>query len=105
MNKHSQLGVLLIKLEQKLVNADLWQVAAIDPKALQSSQPFHHDKLSSQQWLQFIFIARLEQMVKLMMALPASCDITPYIAESLKEHKDVNKITNITKQIDELLSN
>ena len=105
MNKHSQFGVLLIKLEQELVNADLWQTKMPDPKALQSSQPFHHDTLSSQEWLQFIFISRLEQMVKLQMPLPASCDITPYITESLKEHKAVNKITSVTKQIDELLSN
>lgn len=105
MNKHSQLGMLLIKLEQELVNANLWQVEPVDQKALQSSQPFHHDTLSSQQWLQFIFIARLEQMVKIQMPLPANCDITPYITESLKEHNAVNKITSLTKQIDELLSN
>lgn len=105
MNKHQQLATLLINLEQELVNANLWQKSKVDHSLLASTQPFCHDTLKPQQWLQFVFIAKLEQMVKLSLPLPANCDITPYIAEALKEDSSVNKITSATKQIDDLLSN
>lgn len=104
MNKHIELSKLLIALEQELVNAKLWQQKKVDFNLLQSTQPFCHDTLKPQQWLQFVFIAKLEQLIKMNLPLPANCDITPYIQEALKEHSNVSDITKATKAIDDLLS-
>lgn len=104
MNKKVELARLLLSLEQELINSNLWNKASVKKELLQSKQPFCHDTLAPEQWLQFVFIAKLKHLIKTGFPLPNKCEITPYIAESLKEHKNVISITDITTKIDKLLS-
>jgi uncharacterized protein YqcC (DUF446 family) len=105
MNKHQALSKLLLSLEENLIKANLWQELPVRSDLLQSTEPFCHDTLKAEQWLQFVFLTKLEQSVKLNLPLPTNCDITPYIAEALKDHEQVGLITKATKDIDSLLSN
>lgn len=105
MTKKAQLSKLLLDLEQALINAQLWQQMPVKQELLNSQQPFCHDTLKPEQWLQFVFIAKLEHLIKVGFPLPNNCEITPYFTEALKEHKNVIDITKLTKQIDSLLSN
>tara|TARA_Y100001960_G_scaffold330522_1_gene424762 strand:+ start:4389 stop:4706 length:318 start_codon:yes stop_codon:yes gene_type:complete len=105
MSKKQDLAKLLLSLEETMRSANLWQESGIKQSLLNSQQPFCHDTLKPEQWLQFVFIAKLEHLIKVGFPLPANCDITPYFDEALKEHAQVKEITKLTKQIDNLLSN
>lgn len=104
MSKHKQLATLLLTLEEVLRASNLWANKPVDSQLLKSTQPFCHDVLSTNEWLQFVFIKKLEQLTKLSLPLPKNCDITPYVSESMKELSNVDDITKVTKQIDDLLS-
>jgi uncharacterized protein YqcC (DUF446 family) len=104
MNKKVELARLLLSLEQELIDSNLWSKNPVKKELLQSKQPFCHDTLAPEQWLQFVFIVKIEHLIKVGFPLPNKCEITPYIAESLKEHTNVTKITDITNKIDKLIS-
>lgn len=105
MNKKAQLAKLLLNLEQALINANLWQDKPVKQELLNSQQPFCHDTLKPEQWLQFVFIAKLEHLIKVGFPLPSNCEITPYFTEALKEHPQVEEIAKLTNMIDKLISN
>lgn len=105
MLKKQQLAKLLLTLEECLIKYSLWQKNPIKKELLNSTQPFCHDTLKPEQWLQFVFIVKLEHLIKVGFPLPNKCDITPYYQEALKDHPQMLEITNLTKQIDDLLSN
>ncbi|HAG52858.1 MAG TPA: anhydro-N-acetylmuramic acid kinase [Alphaproteobacteria bacterium] len=104
MNKHQKLSELLLELESALIKTELWQKEPLDESLLNSLQPFSHDTLKVEQWLQFIFINKLEQVIQNNVHLPSPCSITPYVKEALKEHSQKDIICEVTLKIDQLLT-
>jgi len=104
MSKHQKLSELLLELEAALIKTELWQQEPIDESLLTSLQPFSHDMLRVEQWIQFIFIAKLEQVIRDNVHLPSPCSITPYVKEALKDNPQGETICEITLKIDQLLT-
>ena len=68
---------LLDRVEDELRALDYWQTEPPDPASLASAMPFCHDTLSLPQWLQWVFIPRLRQMIATDQSPPARCEILP----------------------------
>lgn len=71
--------VLLVEIEMRKLG--IWE--EFMPNDMQSSLPFACDKLSLQQWLQWIFIPRVAYYVERNMAFPHVAKIAPYAEEVL----------------------
>ena len=54
---------LLFELEEILKAAGLWSAVTPSQEALASQQPFACDTLALEQWLQFIFIPRMQTLL------------------------------------------
>ncbi|PRO73011.1 pseudouridine synthase [Alteromonas alba] len=67
---------LLFELEEILKAAGLWSAVTPSQEALASQQPFACDTLAFEQWLQFIFIPRLQALLK-TNTLPPPMQIQP----------------------------
>lgn len=103
--KSSLLLQLLNELEAELCRLQLWQVDKPNIEALSSVVPFALDTLSFPQWLQFIFIDKLTQLLKLSLPLPKSISVLPMAEEYFKSQSiDSIKIVHIIAHIDRLLS-
>lgn len=74
----------LSALEQELRNLNLWQAQPPCSEALASELPFAIDTLTLPQWLQFIFLPKMQQLVSEKMALPNACGIAPVAEEYFK---------------------
>ena len=79
-----QLSDLLIAVENELRTLGLWQQKTPPPQALASTEPFAIDKLSFNQWLQFIFLPRMAEILESTSALPESCSVAPMAEEFCK---------------------
>ncbi|TRX56391.1 YqcC family protein [Thalassomonas sp. M1454] len=102
---HQQLQKLLIQLAQELKNNNLWQQQAPSVEALSSTAPFCYDTLSFAQWLQFIFLKRMQIMVQSKTPLPSAISLCPMAEEAFKQHDaSIVKLITIIADIDELLS-
>ena len=67
---------LLFELEELLKAAGMWSAVTPSQEALASQQPFACDTLAFEQWLQFIFIPRLQALLK-TNTLPPTMQIQP----------------------------
>ncbi|MBQ4848148.1 YqcC family protein [Pseudoalteromonas sp. MMG005] len=77
MAKKNQVDALLTQLTQELTQAELWQYTPIEPRKLLSSEPFCCDTLQFEQWLQFIFIPKIRQLIVTGAPLPNNISIAP----------------------------
>ncbi|WGL17534.1 YqcC family protein [Microbulbifer bruguierae] len=78
---YPDIATLLLELEAELRNLDLWDAESPSAEALASTQPFCVDTLTLPQWLQFVFLPRMSQLVEMEMPLPKECGIAPMAEE------------------------
>ncbi len=96
---------LLEELMLVLKSLNLWQTQAPSSVALSSNSPFCCDTLSFEQWLQFIFIPKISQMISLGQALPNKIALTPMAEESFKHlSAQAKPLIVIINKIDKSLS-
>jgi uncharacterized protein YqcC (DUF446 family) len=102
MDKYRHSMLLLEKLEAVLHNADQWESVPPSNAALASTEPFAVDTLSCSQWLQWIFIPKMTQIIVLKQPLPQHFELTPYVEEAMKNDSGVNIILGVTRELDNL---
>jgi uncharacterized protein YqcC (DUF446 family) len=84
---YSEIAEYLLQLEAELRQLNLWQAEAPPAEALASSEPFCVDTLSLPQWLQFVFLPRMRQLIELEQPLPSECGIAPLAEEYFRGGK------------------
>ena len=72
---------VLIDIEAELRQLGLWDRVPPSEAALASEQPFCVDTLSLPQWLQFIFLPTIYQLLETDQTLPSRCGIAPMAEE------------------------
>lgn len=77
MTRVARLQSLLMDLECELRSLELWQAETPSAEALASVQPFCIDSLTFEQWLQFIFLPRMTELLANQLPLPAKCQLSP----------------------------
>ncbi|MBB5212064.1 YqcC family protein [Microbulbifer hydrolyticus] len=78
---YPDIASLLLELEMELRTLELWDAEPPGPEALASTQPFCVDTLTLPQWLQFVFLPRMSQLVEREHPLPQKCGIAPMAEE------------------------
>lgn len=96
---------LLSALEAELKQQRFWQSSRPSAKLLSSTQPFCIDTLRFEQWLQFVFIEKLQLLIANNQALPNQISLCPMAEEAFKSKGDaMAELINIIADIDETLS-
>lgn len=67
----------LLLIERELRLLDWWSEQPPAAEALASQQPFCVDTLAFEQWLQWIFLPRMKQLLESAAALPTASGIQP----------------------------
>lgn len=70
MQQLHELADCLLAIEVELRGLGWWSAAAPSPAALQSAQPFCVDTLTFEEWLQWVFLPRMQQIIENQAALP-----------------------------------
>jgi uncharacterized protein YqcC (DUF446 family) len=95
-----EVEILIIKLEQSLRGAMLWSSSAPSFEAFQSELPFALDTMSFEQWLQFIFIPKMSEIVSNKSTLPDNLKLLPMAEQSLSAAGNESRLIEVIKQID-----
>ena len=91
----------LNSLELGLRELGLWSDSRPDAESLSSTLPFCYDTLEIEQWLQFIFLGRMRELLEQGDDLPEKCSIIPYIEMLSGAGKQVHpKLVNLIKRVD-----
>lgn len=75
--KYQHTALLLQQIESELKALQFWSDEAPSAEALASTAPFACDVMTLAQWLQFIFLPRMQALVDARQPLPQSCSIHP----------------------------
>jgi uncharacterized protein YqcC (DUF446 family) len=97
---HKEVEILILKLEQSLRGAKLWSSSALSIEVLQSKLPFAFDTMSFEQWLQFVFIPRMSEIVSNKSALPDNLMLLPMAEHSMGSADKQSGVMDVIKQID-----
>lgn len=101
----TQVAEVLIDIEAQLRRLNLWDRIPPSSQALASTEPFCVDTLTLPQWLQFVFIPTLYEMLEDEAPLPQRCGITPMAEEFFRgSGLAVDELLQLLERIDALLS-
>lgn len=103
MSQVEHLRLQLQAAETALRASGLWAENPPAPEALLSVQPFCIDTLNFSEWLQFVFLLRMQHLVDNQLPLPVNCAIAPMAEEALAG-LPVAELLTALRSIDELLS-
>ena len=96
----------LIDLEAALRQLNLWSDEPPSQEALSSEQPFAMDSLEFEEWLQFIFLPTIYEVLDSGSALPERCAIAPMAEETVgKRALPTDPLISTLRELDQLITN
>lgn len=99
-----ELSQLLQSLEAELRAQGRWDEQPPPAESLRSSEPFAVDCLSFDQWLQWILLPRMHELLRRQLPLPPVCAIQPMAEEVYGEQDPAARISRLVGEIDALLT-
>ncbi|MCB1844680.1 MAG: YqcC family protein [Halioglobus sp.] len=105
VSRDSEIAAVLIDIEAQLRQIGQWDRVPPSSQALASDQPFCVDTMTLPQWLQFVFLPTLYDMLEAGEALPERCGIAPMAEEYFRGTGLASgELVECLVQIDSLLS-
>ncbi|MDO3388283.1 YqcC family protein [Gilvimarinus sp. SDUM040013] len=102
---HIAVAEVLMDIEASMRDLQLWQSQPPPARALASVQPFAIDTLTFTQWLQFIFIPKLHQLLGQGDNLPVNSAIAPMAEEYFRALSiPADSLIMQLRRMDQLLS-
>ena len=84
MSRELEIRDRLQAIKQALHDAGLWQTCAPNAEAFESTEPFCVDTMMPIQWLQWVFLPRMQALLDAQSALPVKLAIAPYYEVALE---------------------
>lgn len=105
MTTYLQAQQLLVAIGAELKSKSLWNEVAPSAQALASTTPFCIDTMSFTDWLQFIFLVKMQQLVVMQMPLPQGMALHPMAEEAFKALTvDTRELLALILSFDQLLN-
>jgi len=101
MTHHETIKQLLERLESELSAHQLWQSQIPAEHKLSSQQPFAVDTLEPHEWLQWIYIPKLQELVESKQVLPKGYLIAPYFEQTWIDLPHLGPLLDLLREIDE----
>ncbi|SET11910.1 YqcC family protein [Thorsellia anophelis] len=101
---NNQLIKLLYDIENELRKLGLWMEVQPSKENLMSKEPFSIDKLSPSEWLQWIFIPKMQDLLANQIPIPKPFSISHYFEESYKDEKDKEELIKTLQVMDGMIN-
>ena len=93
-----QVADILLEIEREMRSANLWQRRPPSKEAFTSAQPFCVDTMYFYEWMQWVFLPRMKQIVEEDLPLPQNSAIFPMAEEAFRQ--DIDNVRGLMKAID-----
>ena len=101
----TDIAEVLIDIEAQLRQLGMWDKIPPSTGALASSEPFCVDTLTLPQWLQFVFLPTIRELLEAEQPLPDRCGIAPMAEEFFRDSElAITELLVSLEKIDKLLS-
>lgn len=99
-----QLRALLQRLEHALHACDLWHAQPPAAEAFLSREPFCVDTMSFAEWLQWVFIGRLQALLDANGTLPSGSQVAALAEELWQGQREATWLVPVLGEIDACLN-
>lgn len=104
-NRADRIADIVLHIEAEMRRCGVWDEEAPAHDALRSPNPFCFDTLRFNQWMQWLFIPRMRDILQSGSPLPTSSDIHPYAEQCFRElGQDLQGLLCYIKEFDELIT-
>lgn len=108
MSEHQKINDVadgLLRIERELRRLGAWSEDPPGKEALGSTQPFAVDALTFTEWLQFIFLTRMKELIEHGQPLPAVSGMAPMAEEYFRGRPESGaELVHELELMDQLLS-
>lgn len=95
----------LARVEDQLRHHDLLESQPPSAEALASRQPFCVDTLTFPQWVQFVFLPQLNELLGAGRPMPDYCDVAPMAEEYFRtEQQAAEALIEALRELDRLVT-
>lgn len=99
------ISVLLDEIQALMIRDGRWQSMAPSAEAMMSTDPFCINSMDFLEWLQWVYLARLQAILDVGGALPIGAQVAPYAEEALKtEGAKVTALIALVRELDQALA-
>lgn len=103
MSRETQVLYRLQAIEHQVKEVGLWQSCAPDSEAFNSDEPFFMNTLAPLEWLQWVFLPRMQALLDAGAPLPVKLAIAPYYEVALEADMPGREpLLLVLKQLDDL---
>lgn len=102
MTKYQRMTGLLNDLAKALQHYQLWSDQAPAAEAFASTAPFCIDSMSFEEWLQFVFLVKMTDLIEQGLPLPRQAQLSPMV-ELVYQDRDVTELARVIIAIETLL--
>ena len=103
MDSYEEAAAYASQIEQELRNMGVWQSHAPPPEAFQSTRAFFGDTMSFYQWLQFVLLARVRQIVESRGSFPSKSSVCSYAVRELDGENEASQLIDALRQFDRFI--
>lgn len=103
MGRYEQASGYADRLEAELRNLGRWQDKRPPESAFESRRPFFGDTMAFTQWLQFVLLARIRQVVVEKGAFPAHSQVGSYAVREFDTDYEAQSLTPILIEFDKFI--
>ena len=91
-------------IEAELKRLQLWQDEPPSAEAMADPTPFACESMAFEQWLQFIFLPKMDEIIAVNGTLPSQIALGPMAEYVWQGRGEMQALINIINQLDEHLS-
>jgi uncharacterized protein YqcC (DUF446 family) len=103
MDLYTEAASFADRIEQELRNLQVWQATPPPPRAFQSRKAFFADTTSFYQWLQFVLLVRIREIVANRGAFPKASSVGAYAVRELDGNDDASELVGLLWEFDALI--
>jgi uncharacterized protein YqcC (DUF446 family) len=103
MNRYEKAADYADRIETELKRIGVWESASPPPEAFQSRKAFFGDTMSFYQWLQFVLLARVRDIVAQRGAFPKSSSVGAYAVRELDGQDEAAGLVSLLCEFDEFI--
>jgi uncharacterized protein YqcC (DUF446 family) len=102
--KHERIKEKLAEIETEMRRVGLWQDEPLPKEAYGYTLAFARDTMAFHQWLQFVFIPQVIEMVENYAELPKKSEVAITASQAFAGWEKGDRLVELLRQFDELLA-
>ncbi|HWA35974.1 MAG TPA: YqcC family protein [Cyclobacteriaceae bacterium] len=99
---YTKLAALSAAIEAELKQLGVWSSGPLDPEKLIDMGAFGSNTMAFEEWIQFILLARIREIIDEKSTLPSESMISTYAIREFDGNTDYDNLMNLLRQLDDL---